>query len=97
LTHANKLGRKVGRELIQKKIAEAAAQYKLKVNTNWLEQPLSSVFSCSTSYMGSSVAGEVELFDTYLVVDGNLNGMAAFLGPETITNCVNKFLDECGF
>jgi hypothetical protein len=63
ITHPNRLGRKAGRELIQKKIAEAALQYKLKVKTDWSELPSSSALSFSTSYKGASVSGKVGVFD----------------------------------
>ena len=97
LTHSNRLGRKAGRELIQKRIAQAALQYKLKAKTDWSELPSSSSLSFSTSYKGTSVIGKIGVFDQYLNVEGDLTGMAALLGPETITNYVNKFLDDCGF
>jgi Putative polyhydroxyalkanoic acid system protein (PHA_gran_rgn) len=98
LTHTNQLGRSAGREAVDKKISQALERYKLVIDKrpdiSWQE---SMLMSFSNSAMMGSAAGQLQLFDTRVSVDVDIEGPISAFGEKKTKEFIKKLLDECGF
>jgi len=74
-------------------------QYKLVIDKrpdiSWQEGRQSSVMSFSSSAMMSSVAGKLQLFDTRVSVEADIEGPISAFGEQRILDFINMLLDNC--